>query len=291
MGHKLCKILGIKLWDTYDKVSDIFTKPQLKFKVGKWRDDPCLPVWRRGPIITLGKYKDRYTPNGYHCVKVGKKTLSDGRVLDNYESIQHKMPVKCGQSVWRRDIRKKLRKYYLGWIPATINLPMFFAFHIFNWDIMWKTKWDDVRYEYPPQFTIVLFGISFSWWLVAPSASTDWNGYPNNDSYWETILEYLYGENGMKGNLKRCIDAYCWRTEMTDEERNKVNGILEQMKSLDYESPEYEKLRQEMDSIGIRVNTLRCRPEYLQDKYLDVFYNVLSEFKVKYFDKINWRIE
>ena len=293
MGHKLCKILGIKLWETYDKVSEVFTKPQLHFKMGKWRNDACLPVWRHGPIISFGKYSDKYIPNGYNCIKVGVTTMSDGKEAAKYESISHKLPVKNGEYVWKRHIRKKLRKYHLGWFPTSITLPICFAFHIFNWDVMWKTKWDDIRYEYPPQFTIVLFGISFSWWLSAPNASTDWNGQPDNDSYWETILEYVYGEHGQgekdnPHNLKRCIDHYYFRVEYTDEENKKFDELTAKMKTTDSETPEYDELRKERDSLGIRVNTIACRPEYLQPKYLGVFYNVLSEFKAKYFDKQNW---
>lgn len=232
MSHKLCKILGIKLWETYDKVSDVFAEPKLHFKVGRWRKDPCLPIWRRGPIISFGKYSGK-------------------------------------------------------------SLPMCFAFYIFNLDVMWKTKWDEIRYEYPPQFTVVLFGISFSWWLSAPSASTDWKGQPDNGSYWETILEYVYGEqsqdeNDNLHNLKRCIDCYYFHTEYTDEENKKFDELTEKMKAVGHESPEYGKLLEERSKLGIRINTIACRPEYLQSKYLGVFYDVISDFRAKHSDEQNW---
>lgn len=40
----------LKLYKTYNKAKDVFIKPKLMWKFGKWRHDPCLPVWRRGPI-------------------------------------------------------------------------------------------------------------------------------------------------------------------------------------------------------------------------------------------------
>ena len=43
----------IKLYETYNKVKKVFIKPKLYFKFGLWRNDHCLPVWRRGPIINL----------------------------------------------------------------------------------------------------------------------------------------------------------------------------------------------------------------------------------------------
>ena len=46
----------IKLYETYNKVKDVFKKPVLKFKACKWQDSPLLPVWRSGPTICLGKY-------------------------------------------------------------------------------------------------------------------------------------------------------------------------------------------------------------------------------------------
>ena len=97
----------------------------------------------------------------------------------------HKFPCKYA---WNRDLRIKLRKLGLGWIPPVIQLPMWLSFHIFNHDMIWKTKFEDYRFEFPPQFTIVFFGVSLSLWLQAPVDKDDTLGYY---SYWESILWYI----------------------------------------------------------------------------------------------------
>ena len=51
----------------------------------------------------------------------------------------------------------------------------------------WKWKYDEVRYEFPPQMTIMLFNISFSIWWKKPKNS---GGY--DEHYWESILNYTY---------------------------------------------------------------------------------------------------
>lgn len=221
----------IKLYKTYNKVKNVFVKPKLHFKFGLWENDRNLPIWRRGPIIHLCKQKDIGYINPIQCesndakraaksykvypvvsrinVKVGTKTYTrnDGTTynINSYISSEHKLPkgYQNRDYVWRRDIRKKLRKLHLGWIKPQIQLPRFFAFHIFNYDLGWKTKWGDYRYEWPPQFTIVLFGLSFSWWLTAP---TD-----RDYDYWESVLNYieykdLYKTNKVMGQYTKNME-------------------------------------------------------------------------------------
>ena len=113
-----------------------------------------------------------------------------------YGMFKHKMPCKYA---WNRNIRLKLRKFGLSWIPPVIQLPMWLSFHIFNHDMIWKTKFEDYRFEFPPQFTIVFFGISLSFWLQAPVDKDDPFGYY---SYWESILWYL-NECNLDENYKR----------------------------------------------------------------------------------------
>lgn len=193
--------MRIKLYKTYNLVKDIFAKPKLHFYFGKWINDPTLPVWRRGPIIYLFKNRDKkaYQIKSMHYVKTGSKTCTrdDGTEyqIPVYNESTHKLPhgIKNWDYVWRSDIRKKLKKWHLSWIKPTIQLPIWLSFHIFNYDVMWKTKYDDFRYEFPPQFTIVFFGLSFSWWLTSPKSDKD--DYGCDDFYWETILDYLYAYN------------------------------------------------------------------------------------------------
>ena len=48
----------IKLWNTYNKVKNVFKKPKLRWYFGKWRNDPCLPIWRSGNVIRFAKYNE-----------------------------------------------------------------------------------------------------------------------------------------------------------------------------------------------------------------------------------------
>lgn len=187
----LVELFNIKMWDTYNKVRKIFKKPKLYWKFGLWKHDHCLPVWRRGPRIHLGKYsRHYYCPNSTAHYKSGISYWTDSNGKQHempcYATSTHKIP--C-EYAWNRDIRLKLRKRHLSWIPPVIQLPMWCSFYIFNHDIYWKTKFDDYRFEFPPQFTIVFFGISLSFWLQAPvdDYKDIWGYY----SYWESILWYL----------------------------------------------------------------------------------------------------
>lgn len=185
---------SFKLYKIYNEVKDVFVEPKLHWKFGLWKNDPNLPVWRRGPIINLYKTcsPNIYTPQIGVRIKLGSAgtTKPDGtiRKYDEYTTTHHKLPgrMKPYRLMWTREFRQKLRKWGLGWWPTQIELPLFFAFYIFNYDMCWKTKYDDYRYEFPPQFSIVFFGLCFSVWLNAPDN--------NNDDYWESILWYLqYG--------------------------------------------------------------------------------------------------
>lgn len=187
----LAELFNIKMWDTYNKVKHKFKKPKLHWRLGLWKHDPCLPVWRRGLHIKLGKYrKHYYCPSEVVHVKTGVSYWTDSNGKQHeipcYSMFRHKIPCKYA---WNRDIRKKLRKWHLSWIPPVIQLPLWLSFYIFNHDMIWKTKFEDYRFEFPPQFTIVFFGISLSFWIQAPVEDKDniWEYY----NYWESILWYL----------------------------------------------------------------------------------------------------
>jgi len=173
--------MHIKLYDIYNKVKDVFVKPKLHFKFGLWKNDPNLPVWRRGPTIVLCK--------NWMYVKKAIATVMIKTGENCYSSSYHNLPrgLRPYDLIWKSDVRRKLRKFGLGWLRPTYTLPIFFAFGIYNLPLGWKTKWGDYRYEWPPQFTIVFFGLSMSWWLTAP---TD-KGVADEDDYWESILNYI----------------------------------------------------------------------------------------------------
>ena len=209
-----------RIYETYNEVNDVFVEPKLKWKLGLWKNDPNLPVWRRGPVINLYR---RFSPNVYNPrtgvrIKVGKAgdILPDGTVrkYDEYKTTHHKLPGKLKQyhPVWKREFRKKLRKWGLGWLPTQIHLPLWLSFYLHNEDLYWKTKYDDYRYEFPPQFTIVLFGISLSVWLVNPFEKDG-----DDLDYWESILWYLHYKDLSKVD-KEMGNWYQWNNEKNEED-------------------------------------------------------------------------
>lgn len=168
------------MYSLYKEVEDVFVEPELYFFHGSWREDPCLPVWRRGPVIYLN-----------------------------------------------RSYTKK------------IQLPIWLRFDKFSFDVGWKTKYDEYRYEWPPQFTLVFFGRSISFWLRSPRTPHSDHWY--DDAYWESILYYTdpnYGKRSVASTAK--IMNYSYWTEYSDEEQKRRNEIREKYK--DDRSGMYEKL-------------------------------------------------
>ena len=145
-----------RLYEDYIPVKRIFTEPVLYCKVGRWRKDICLPVWRRGNTIQFGKYNERNDTYNY---------------------------AKLVKSEWT-ETGKKNHPILSKIFKPTYVLPMWLSFYKFNHGMMWKTKWGEYRYEFPPQFTLVFFGLSISFWLKSPKEAIC------DEYYWEPILIY-----------------------------------------------------------------------------------------------------
>ena len=228
-----------KIFDTWKKVKDIFVKPVTKVYFGKWSRDPSLPVWRHGPKIY-------FTKTDYHIVtnRVCIKTNT------GYEVSEHKLPgkLRAGDIVFNSNIRRKLRKWYLSWFPPCITLPIWLSFHIFNHDVMWKWKWDEIRFEYPPQFTIVAFGISLTISLHCPKRDK----YAYDDNYWEAILNHIHLNKS--GNLEETVKLsniwFCW------------------------------------DKDGNKTSYFSVRPEFITQKHIEEYYMAISEIKAERGEKI-----
>ena len=199
----------IRLYKTYNKAKDVFVKPKLHWKFGLWKHDHCLPVWRRGPIIAIGGstykanakcYQVKNSVNIYDGEKEYTRTDGSTATYKVYKTVYHKLPnsLNCFDIVWKKKYRKK---WWTRIIPARLKLPIWLAFHIFNRDITFKTKWTsyDFRYEFPPQFTIVFFGLSLSFWLYPECKSETDSPY----HYWESLLTYIYGEHA--GDLLQTV--------------------------------------------------------------------------------------
>ena len=176
----------------YRKVKDVFVKPRLKWYFGTWRNEHNLPVWRKGPEIWLTKHGkgNYYYPQDSMLYFDGYSDREfQGKRLKKYSRSNHKLPGKLTAytPVWNRKIRKKLKKYYLDWIPPKIQLPIWLSFYFFDNDICWKTKWNQYRYEYPAHITLVFFGLAISVTALPPKVN---NEVTLDDDYWETILTY-----------------------------------------------------------------------------------------------------
>lgn len=234
-----------KLYNEWKKAKDVFVKPKLYWKFGKWRHDHCLPVWRRGNIIdiagsTYGENAKCYYVKNTVMIKTGESTWKDFNGKEHACPIynwvpMHKLPgkLKINYKIWKREYRKK---WWNKIIPAEIRFPIWLSFYIFNNDVFWKTKWneDDIRYEYSPHFTIVFFGLSLSFW-VNPIVSED----QIYDHYWEALLKYNYAS--FKGDLKAVIKN-CGRWTSY-----KPDGVQETYFAVDknYINPKYHQLYDE----------------------------------------------
>ena len=172
---------------TYRKAKEAWKRPKVRVFFGLWKNDPNLPVYRGG-CIRLAKYGQYYN--------ISKSTLLEDKSKTTYDSqgrpikyMYHSEHNRIKQDVaWNRNIRRKLRRFGLGWLPPIIETPWWIKINVYNWDLMWKWKYDDVRYEFPPQFTIVFFGLCLTITLHEPTGGY----YTSDDQYWEGILDWLY---------------------------------------------------------------------------------------------------
>jgi len=167
----------IKMNNLWKKTKNVFVRPRIVHCFRSWRNSPGLPVWRRGPIIRLGKYSKDYR----------ESTDNKHLYIPEYE--------------WTESYKTR-HPFIAKHFKPTYKLPIWLSFHVFNFDVMWKTKYDSYRYEFPGQFTIVLFGFAFTWWNVCSIVPED-GKWPDNDGYWESILWY----NEAKANGMSDIEA------------------------------------------------------------------------------------
>lgn len=165
--------------DTWKSVKDVFIKPNLRFYFGPWKKEGNLPVWRRGPQIRFGKYGE--IDEEWNWAKL--------------ESAKWNALGKRNHPILSKIIKTPV------W-----QLPIWLAFHWYNDDIMYKTKWeeDDFRYEFPAHFTIVFFGLAFS--ITAYLKPEDKDDWLIQDQYWESILTYKY----YNGDLEKTNGACGW---------------------------------------------------------------------------------
>lgn len=164
------------MFRTWWSVRDVWKRPKLYWSFCKYTMAPCGPAycapWFRYFYIPFFGRKYKYaTDNAY-------KDASTGRYEWRYE--------------WRPDIQEKLNKWHLGWLKPRYTwnwIPWWFICRIRCMDVMWKTKYDDVRFERSPYFQLVIFGWSINCVLAWPNND---DSFLMNDHYWESLLSYKY---------------------------------------------------------------------------------------------------
>ena len=196
-----------KMYDLYKEVEDVFIEPELYMFHGSWREDPCLPVWRRGPVLYLNK--------------TGTKK---------------------------------------------IQFPIWMRFDKFDFEVGWKTKYDEYRYEWPPQFTLVFFGRSVSFWLRGPKTSN--SSLWNDDAYWESILYFTddqYGKHDIAATAK--IMNYSYWTTYSDEEKMRRDEIYDEYKRKGKDADRNEMFKKLEEVPGTPNASMQLDREFLKPKY------------------------
>ena len=189
-----------------------------KYKIYSWifdhmkhSEDPGLPIWRRGNVIHLFR----------------KHWMWDYRDRDNMVK-------------WQPEFAEKLKKLHLGWLKPEYELPLCLSCYFFKLPLMWKWKYDDVRHEYDPQLTFVLFNICLSFYWVAPYRPTStYDLY-----YWESILNY---------------------TERIPE-KLKNTSVLEKLKWVDDDMGAWVETKKDEQGNEVKTKIWNVQPEFLKDK-------------------------
>ena len=187
----------IKLYDTWKQVKGVFKKPRLIFRYGNWYQSVGLPVWRRGRTIKLTKYLGR------DCKQIQVKKWRPPVKVANFD-----LPGGYVDTwVWDwKDSYKEKHPFISKHFKPVYDLPKWWTFYMFNHDLWWKTKWDDYRFEFAPQFTIVFLYWHISFFLAPPEGC-------RVDDYWESILWYIE-----KRNLEKTFNEMsAWKNLQTGE--------------------------------------------------------------------------
>lgn len=178
-----------KLYTEYNQCRDLFKEPQAIMFIGKWRSCPGLPVYRGGHSIWIAKYRN------YSTNKTGKEQWMYNPNNDNTIT-------KWRDIIWC-DSYKEKHPIFTKIFKPVYHLPYWMTFKYYSCKLQWKWKWDDVRFEFNPQMTLVMFGYCISIWLKAP--------YKHDYDYWESMLTYLYKCNKNKDEASKSMGV--WKSD------------------------------------------------------------------------------
>ena len=257
--------------DEYKKVKDIFKKPTIKVYFGFW----STPKF----IIRLGNYlvnnQDKNDTFKYKifdwihtklsCSDPGLPVWRHGNTFNIFKKHQT-YDYNKREYVWNQDFENKLEKIHLSWLKPSYELPNCLSFYFFKWDMCWKWKYDEVRYEFPPQITLVLFNVSISLYWRAPKTE---DGKIDDLMYWESILNYthkyketLRGKNVDELSQILGLSDYCGYWSSFNKETDTYDYIwtLQPTYLRDKEYAKILKERQELrlKEIIERAEKLRC---------------------------------
>ena len=179
------RLFGIRLSDTYNLAKEMYTKPRIMWKICKWKHSPLLPVWRRGNSIRLYKKYNEIKEN------------------------RDKLPIRYEWTDIGKEAHPILSKIFK---KPIYTLPIWLSFYIFNHDLVWKTKYDDYRFEFPPQLCIVIFGWSLNVWLKAPKCSypKGLDVFTTDEDYWESMLWYIDYKNKFPERNRKLSGSWGW---------------------------------------------------------------------------------
>lgn len=130
----------MKIYETYNKVKDVFKRPRIRFWCGLYKKCPHFNIYQT-KWIRIGK-RGTY----YWC--------RNGRYVWDLDYM-HKHPI----------FTRLFKPIYC--IPNWLNI----SFK--STDAVYKHKFQYTYLEYPPHVILYLFGFLFLWVLDAPNGNTD----------------------------------------------------------------------------------------------------------------------
>ena len=160
-----------------------------------------------------------------------------GRIMEQYSPIYwNSLNVfKCFREYWK--VRKYfeapcIKQYYYPYIKQDEYETDVYSeckwriLEIKVYPLMWKLKWDSIRYEYNPSVSITFFNRwKYRFELCSPDGE-------ENLIYWESILNFLYDDK-CKSNLKETYLNNMWWGNYDNEtkEYTKLNTVYPYIKS------------------------------------------------------------
>ena len=161
------------------------------------------PFIRLKPVTYFGKIS-RGTPHFLprKWKRMNQKDCEEALQRDIAEAVKYKRPIHLNRdwTYYKKHLKAVPIKYF------GINFT----------SLGWKTKYEDIRFEWPPSLSIVLFGKQFMlWWIVFKDKNLQ------DDVYWEAWLWYLNRTDKNLSTEERLIQVFeqytcTWTTHLAN---------------------------------------------------------------------------